>query len=277
MNKNIDENIINAKNGDKKALEQILSSICDTIFNLSLKMLWTVEDAEDASQEIIIKVITNLATFKGDSKFSTWVFQIAVNYLLTTRKHICTNKEISFAKFSSDLNSTTPDEDNLSNTAEISLLEKELRIGCTNAILFCLDKKSRIVFILSSIFELGNKEASDVLSISYDSYRQILSRTNKRISCFMKADCGLVNEKAKCKCRKRINIAIERKRLDPENLIYSKKLVEKKQMAKTITELNELDEIARVYRSNPVYHTPEKVTSELKELLKSTKYSITQN
>lgn len=273
----LDKNITKARNGDKKALEQILIEIQDKIFNFSLRMLWTIEDAEDATQEIIIKVITNLATFRGDSKFSTWAFRIATNYLLTTRKHIATNKEISFTKFSSDLNNTTPGEDNLPNNAEISLLEKELRIGCTNAILFCLDKKSRLAFILSSIFDIKDKEASEILNITCDNYRQILSRANKRISSFMKADCSLVNENAKCKCRKRIKIAIDRKRLNPEKLIYSQQLIEKKRHSKSIDELNELDSIAFIYKSNPYYYAPDRILSEIKEIIQSTKYSIIQN
>lgn len=273
----LDKNIVKAKNGDKKALEQILVEINDKIFNLALRMLWTVEDAEDATQEIIIKVITNLATFRGDSKFSTWVFQIATNYLLTTRKHITTNKEITFSKFSADLNNTTLNNDTLPNNMEISMLEKELRIGCTNAILFCLDKKSRLTFILSSIFELKDKEAAKILNVTYDNYRQIVSRANKRITSFMKADCGLVNENAKCKCRKRIKIAMDRKRLNPENLIYSQQLIEKKELTKTVHEMNELDSIANVFKSNPYYKAPDKITSEIRDIIQSKKYSIIQN
>ena len=44
-------------------------------------MLGTIQDAEDASQEILIRVMNNLASFRGESAFSTWVFRIAVNHL----------------------------------------------------------------------------------------------------------------------------------------------------------------------------------------------------
>ena len=59
--------------GDKNALETIILSVQDPVFNLSLRMLGTFSDAEDASQDILLKVITHLSSFKRDSSFSTWV------------------------------------------------------------------------------------------------------------------------------------------------------------------------------------------------------------
>ena len=56
-----------AVEGDQEALEQLLTEVQDLVFNLSLRMLGTIQDAEDASQEILIRVMTNLASFRGDS------------------------------------------------------------------------------------------------------------------------------------------------------------------------------------------------------------------
>lgn len=55
--------------GDKKALELIIGDIQDLVFNLSLRMLGMVADAEDASQEILIKVMTHLSSFRRESSF----------------------------------------------------------------------------------------------------------------------------------------------------------------------------------------------------------------
>ena len=67
--------------GDKDALETVILSVQDLVFNLSLRMLGTFPDAEDATQDILLKIITHLSSFKGDSAFSTWVFSIAANHL----------------------------------------------------------------------------------------------------------------------------------------------------------------------------------------------------
>ena len=75
-----------AANGNSAALEKLLASVQDFVFNLSLRMLGTLSDAEDATQEILIKVMTNLFTFRKESEFTTWVYRIAVNYLINYKK-----------------------------------------------------------------------------------------------------------------------------------------------------------------------------------------------
>ena len=67
--------------GDKKALETLITGVQDMVFNLSLRMLGTFADAEDATQDILLKMITHLSSFRGDSSFTTWVFRIATNNL----------------------------------------------------------------------------------------------------------------------------------------------------------------------------------------------------
>ncbi len=67
--------------GDKKALEALIAGVQDIVFNLSLRMLGTFADAEDATQDILLKMITHLSSFRGDSSFTTWVFCIAANHL----------------------------------------------------------------------------------------------------------------------------------------------------------------------------------------------------
>jgi len=74
MPKNEINIIKNAIQGDRQALEGLIVSVQDLVYNLALKMLLFPEDAKDASQEILIRVITHLSTFKGKSSFKTWVF-----------------------------------------------------------------------------------------------------------------------------------------------------------------------------------------------------------
>lgn len=75
-----------AVEGDKDALGTVLESVRDMVFNLSLRMMGMIEDAEDATQEIMIRVMTSLSSFKGESLFSTWVYRIAKNYLVDYRR-----------------------------------------------------------------------------------------------------------------------------------------------------------------------------------------------
>lgn len=92
-----------AAEGDKGALEQLLTGVQDLVFNLSLRMLGTIHDAEDASQEILIRVMTNLTSFRGESAFTTWVFRIAVNHLKNYRKSMFAQHPLSFEYYGEDI------------------------------------------------------------------------------------------------------------------------------------------------------------------------------
>ena len=74
-----------AVEGDRLALNKVIESIQDMVYNLSLRMLLFPEDAKDATQEILIKVVTHLSSYRSQSKFSTWVYSISANYLLSVK------------------------------------------------------------------------------------------------------------------------------------------------------------------------------------------------
>jgi RNA polymerase sigma factor (sigma-70 family) len=65
-------------------------------------MLWHPHDAEDATQEILVKLLTRLSTFRGDALFSTWAYRVAVNHLLSTRRRRAEQPAMSFEAFAED-------------------------------------------------------------------------------------------------------------------------------------------------------------------------------
>lgn len=100
MNKKTNEElqalVEKATAGDKEALETLVAGVRDIVFNLSLRMLGTFPDAEDATQDILLKMITHLSSFRGDSLFTTWVFSIAANYLKNYKRHMFAQYPLSF-------------------------------------------------------------------------------------------------------------------------------------------------------------------------------------
>ena len=72
--------------GEAQALEQLIRSIQGRVYNLAVRFYWNPADAEDATQEILIRIITNLATFRGESAFDTWAHRVASNYLLNSQR-----------------------------------------------------------------------------------------------------------------------------------------------------------------------------------------------
>lgn len=69
--------VIRAQAGNRQALETIVEGIQGKVYELALRMLGHPSDAEDAAQEILIKVITRMGSFRGESAFYTWVYRIA--------------------------------------------------------------------------------------------------------------------------------------------------------------------------------------------------------
>src|SRR5580692_6200779 len=75
-----------AMNGNRTALEKLVVRHQAWIYNIALRMVFQPQDAEEVTQEVLIKVITKLSTFKSESKFRTWLYRIVANHVLNMRR-----------------------------------------------------------------------------------------------------------------------------------------------------------------------------------------------
>lgn len=200
-----------AQDGDAIALEALVRGIQNNIYRLAMRMLADPQAAQDATQEILIRIVTKLSTFQGDSKFETWTYRIAVNYLLTAKKIIARDPGLSFQMFSDDLLNGLSDENNVAPEDHVML--NELRIRCTMAMLLCLDRDHRASYVLGEIFEFDHAEAASVLEISSANFRKRLSRARQSVQEFTAATCGLAGQPSGCSCRKRLPKAMEMGRI----------------------------------------------------------------
>ena len=91
MKKDKKEMVSLALEGDRGALEYLIRSIQDRIYRLSLKMLYHISDSEDATQDILIKIVTRLDSFRQESTFDTWAMKIASNHLQNKSKPVLTD------------------------------------------------------------------------------------------------------------------------------------------------------------------------------------------
>jgi len=148
MESTLESLVQQAKEGSREALESLVRGIQDRIYGLALRMLGYPADAEDAVQEILIKVVTRLNSFRQESAFFTWVYRIAANHLLTTRKRLAENQAVSFEAYEALLEIALASEWPESvPEAERSLIVKEVMLSCTHGMLLCLDRPHRITFI----------------------------------------------------------------------------------------------------------------------------------
>lgn len=207
-----------AVNGSKSALEDITVAIQDNIYYLSLRMLANPDNAKDATQDILIKVITNLSSFRFDSHFDTWVYRIASNHLISANKVIKRDAGLMFDLFKVDLEQDLQEPVGLKDNPDYQAQLNELRISCTMAMLLCLNLPHRMAYILGDILEMAHDEASTILSISKSNFRQQLSRARAKVIEFTNKSCGLLNECANCSCEKKLTGAIKRQRVNPLKL-----------------------------------------------------------
>src|ERR1700692_3207790 len=85
-----------AKNGDRAALEKLVLRHQAWIYNIAIRMVFQAQDAEEVTQEVLVKVITKLSTFKGESKFRTWLYRIAANHVLNMKRRSVETQELTF-------------------------------------------------------------------------------------------------------------------------------------------------------------------------------------
>ena len=207
--------------GDREALEVLVAGVQDMVFNLSLRMLGTFADAEDATQDILLKMITHLSTFRGESAFTTWVFRIAVNHLKNYKKHMFAHAGLSFAYYGEDIeNGKIQDVPDVTQNVEKDILAEELKMSCTNVMLQCLDTESRCIFILGTMFQVDSRIAGEILEITPEAYRQRLSRVRRKMADFLGQYCGEYGS-GRCRCKDRVNYAIQNHRINPLQLCYT--------------------------------------------------------
>jgi RNA polymerase sigma factor (sigma-70 family) len=74
-----------AASGDATALSRLVEEVQHPVYRLALRFLGHPEDAKDESQEILVRLVTNLGSFEGRSQFMTWAYTVAIRQLMRTR------------------------------------------------------------------------------------------------------------------------------------------------------------------------------------------------
>ena len=191
-----------ARAGDREALEELVQHHQEWIYNIALRMVFYPQDAEDATQEILLKAVTSLSSFEGRSSFRTWLYRIVVNHVLNMKRGRAEQAVISFSAYGQAIEDIPdldlPDPKYIS--ADANLLVTEAMIACTTGMLLCLDRDQRLTYILGEIFGVTDVVAAEVLEVTCENFRQRLSRARRDLRNFMDDKCGLVNRSNPCRC-----------------------------------------------------------------------------
>lgn len=259
---NLAELVERAQGGDRGAVESVLVTVHEDVHRLALRMTGSRDDAQDATQEILVKVLTRLSTFHGQAAFTTWVHRVAVNHLLDRKRSAVERYEMSFGAFAEDLHDglTAAPHD----SPEQDVLAREVEHGCTLAMLTCLDRQARAAYVLGEVFDVSSRDGAWICETSEAAYRQRLSRARTAVRQFVTAHCGLVAPATtRCHCRRRVSVAVKLGRIDPA--ITSN--VTTADVDAAVAEMEHLYDTAALLRSVPDAIAPDKVTAQIRTLL----------
>ncbi|HXG39483.1 MAG TPA: RNA polymerase sigma factor [Candidatus Limnocylindrales bacterium] len=261
-----------ASRGDRAALDALVGAISDDVYGLAMRMLGHPADAEDATQEILVKVVTHLSGFRGESSLRTWVWRIAANHLVSVRRSRREVPGFSFEQLEAMLDAGLEAADSLPSpepSPEAAALEEEVKLGCTHAMLLCLDREHRLAFVLSEIYDLTGPQGASVLGIEPAAFRQRVSRARRRMRAFMERTCGLVSEEARCRCATQVGPSVASGLIDPERLVYASHPVAAEDAVEARRAYEAIEGARRyvaVLRSQPRYAAPERVREGLRAL-----------
>lgn len=263
--------VAQARGGDLDALDALVRRHQSWVFNLALRMVWRRDVAEDATQEILIKAVTKLSTFAGNSAFRTWLYRIAVNHLLNVRQSEMEERKMTFTDMGASLDGVPDEElpDQRALPVETKVLVEEAKLGCITAMLMCLDRRQRLAFILGEVFGETSDVGAAALGESAANFRQLLSRARQDLYQFMNEKCGLVNSANPCRCARKANGFMRQGWLDARKLQFSKDRIAavRDVAADRLDELQSLDrQHAELYRLQPFLAGPD-LAQKLREIL----------
>jgi RNA polymerase sigma-70 factor (ECF subfamily) len=165
--------------GDVKAFTQLVNRYKDLVFTLALRMLKNREEAEEVSQDTFIKTYNSLHKFKGDSKFSTWIYKVAYNSCLDRIKK---NK-----KFQNDveINEFTEHQIKTMDNAFDVLVEEE-RNQLIQDCLHLLPSDDSFLLTLYYFEEQTLDEIANVVGLTPNNVKVKLFRSRKKLTSILK-------------------------------------------------------------------------------------------
>jgi RNA polymerase sigma factor (sigma-70 family) len=200
----VDELARRAVDGDRAALSALVRELQHPMYRLALRFLGDRDDAQDACQEILIRIVTRLGTFEGRSKFTTWAYTVATRSLLRTRKRVVESSVQGAERFAALLDAGMGDIDTTIEETEYRLLCEEVRIGCTYGMLLCLSRDQRAAYLLADVIGLTDVEGAEILECTRAAFRQRVARGRRTLRRVIDQRCGLVDPANPCRCGRQI-------------------------------------------------------------------------
>lgn len=181
MNSNERWLVEESRKGNVDAFEELIKDYKKSTYNIALRVLRNVEDAEDASQEALIKIFKNIYKFNMESTFKVWMYRIVVNTCIDFRRRKSINTTSIDEKIDlgsgREIQREIPDESNNPD----ALIERNYSTQLVNDSINMLEDDFKTIIILRDIKGFTYDEISQILSCNLGTVKSRLSRARKKL------------------------------------------------------------------------------------------------
>lgn len=169
--------------GDANAFEELVLKYEKTVYNLALRMVGDRDDAFDMTQEAFIKAYGSLSSFRGDSKFSVWIYRITTNVCLDFLRSKSRKQQVSLT-VSDDDEDAQLDIPDPSSTPEQQLIKK-ISMQSVEEGLKTLPDKQRQILVMRELGGMSYAEIGAALSLEEGTVKSRIFRARKRLCTFL--------------------------------------------------------------------------------------------
>ncbi len=173
--------------GDVNAFETLVKEYEKNVYNLALRMTGNSEDAADMSQEAFIKAYNSLSSFRGDSKFSVWLYRIVSNVCLDYLRSRTRKPTVSLSTENDDGEEVELDIADESQSPEL-LLDRSLTRDAVRRGLAALPPDHREILLLRDIQGLSYEEIAAALGLEAGTVKSRIFRARKKLCSFLIKD-----------------------------------------------------------------------------------------
>ena len=170
--------------GDANAFETLVLEYEKNVYNIALRMTGNSEDAADMTQEAFIKAYNSLQSFRGDSKFSVWLYRIVSNVCLDFLRSKNRRPTVSLSVEDDDGEDAQLDVADESQSPEL-LLDRKLTRDSVRRGLDSLPPDYRQILLLREIQGLSYDEIAQALSLEVGTVKSRIFRARKRLCTFL--------------------------------------------------------------------------------------------
>ncbi len=261
--------------GDRRALEDVCRGIQDFVYRLALRFLSDPDDAEDATQEILIQIVTHLGGFQGRSRFTTWVYRIASRHLMRAKRKRLESSVSGPGPFTEWLDThLAPEPYRAASEVEYRMLCEEIRIACTYGMLLTLSRELRIAYILGDLLEMTDREAAAALEISPAAFRKRVERARATVRPIIAGRCSVVDPAGSCSCGRQVAASLKCGLIPETGPVFvalrrggpaggTVRGVENGRLTRAAEQLDIAERFAQVFRTEPQFQAPSTVLEKL--------------